>query len=172
MLIVPGHCHRHRLEAIEPEGLDTETISFLRTRGIPAELRLEGWIGPTLFTSELTDGTLKRNVGGEWVLGTIRETQGMSIALAEFVIRRGQVVLLDGHAERHVNRSVVTFVGAIEAFHSAFAARPIGNAGSVLAASERIDPDGFNMPGGYWSTWVEEFSGDGKAHESVPHRPR
>jgi hypothetical protein len=162
MSISVGNCHRHYLGASEPEGLDTETISFLRTQGIPAELRLEGWVGPTLFTSELADGMLKRNAAGEWVFGTIRETQGSSIALADFVIREAQVVLVDGHTERLVNRSVATFVRSIEAFHSAFAARPVGSeAGfSVLAASERIDPEAFNTPDGYWSLWVEEFSGE------------
>jgi hypothetical protein len=115
-----------------------------------------------LFTSELADGKLKRNAAGEWVLGTIRETQGSSIALAEFVIRGTQVVLVDGHIERRVNRSVATFVCSIEAFQKAFAALPVGTeAGvSVLAVSELIDPEAFNTPDGYWSTWVEEFSGD------------
>jgi hypothetical protein len=161
-----GNCHRHYLGASEPEGLDTETISFLRTQGIPAELRLKSWAGPwsgpTLFTSELAGGMLKRNAAGQWVLGTIRETQGSSISLADFVIRGAQVVLVDGHTERRVNRSVATFVSSIEAFHSAFAVLPVGTeAGvSVLAASERIDPEAFHTPDGYWSTWVEEFSGD------------
>ena len=157
-----GNGHRHHLGSSEPEGLDAETISFLRTRGVPAELRLEGWAGPTLFTSGLAGGVLKRNASGEWVLGTIRETQGASIALAEFVIRGPQVVLVDGQAERRVNRSVAAFISSIEAFHSAFAALPSGTeAGiSVLAASERIDPEAFHTPDGYWSLWVEEFSGD------------
>lgn len=162
MSVSVGDSHRHHLGSSEPEGLDTETISFLRTQGVPAELRLEGWAGPTLFTSELADGMLKRNAAGEWVLGTIRETQGSSIALADFVIRGAQVVLVDGHTERRVNRSVAAFVSSIEAFHSAFAALPVGTeAGvSILAASERIDPEAFKTPDGYWSLWVEEFSGD------------
>jgi hypothetical protein len=166
MSVSVGNCHRHYLGAGEPEGLDTETISFLRTEGIPAELLLKSWagprLGPTLFTSEVARGMLKRNAAGEWVLGTIRETQGSSIALAEFVIRGAQVVLVDGYTEWRVNRSVATFVSSIEAFHSAFAALPVGTeAGiSILAASKRIDPEAFNTPDGYWSTWVEEFSGD------------
>jgi SUKH-4 immunity protein len=156
---------RHYLGASEPEGLDIETISFLRTQGIPVELRLRSWAGPwhgpTLFTSELADGTLKRNAAGEWVLGTICETEGSSIALAEFVIRGAQVVLVDDLTERPVNRSVAMFVRSIEAFHDAFAVLPAGTeAGvSVLAASERIDPEAFNVPDGYWPLWVEEFGG-------------
>jgi SUKH-4 immunity protein len=166
MSVSVGNCHRHYLGASEPEGLDTETISFLRTEGIPAELRLRSWagprVGPTLFTSELAGGMLNRNVAGEWVLGTIRETQGSAIALAEFVIRGAQVVLVDNHTEWRVNRSVATFVSSMEAFHSAFAALPVGTeAGiSVLAASRRIDLEAFNAPDGYWSMWVEEFGGD------------
>jgi hypothetical protein len=156
--------HRHHLGAGEPEGLDTQTISFLRTQGVPPELQLEGWAGPTLFTSGLADGMLKRNTAGEWVLGSIRETQGSSIgaSLADFVIRGAQVVLVDGQTERHVNRSVAMFISSIEAFHSAFAALPVGTeAGpSVLSAALRIDPEAFNTPDGYWSLWVEEFSGD------------
>jgi hypothetical protein len=117
-----------------------------------------------LFTSELADGMLKRNAAGEWVLGTIRETQGPSIGvpLADFVIRGAQVVLVDGQTERLVNRSVARFVSSIDAFHSAFSARPVGTdvGPSVLAASQRIDPEAFNDPDGYWSLWVEEFSGD------------
>jgi len=95
-------------------------------------------------------------------LGTIRETQGSSTALADFVIREARVVLVDGHTERPVNRSVATFVSSIEAFHSAFAAQPVGSeaGASVLAASERIDREAFNTADGYWSLWVEEFSGD------------
>ncbi len=159
-----GNSHRHHLGASEPEGLGTETIFFLRTQGVPAELRLEGWVGPTLFTSELADGMLKRNTAGEWVLGTIRETQGSSIgvSLADFVIRGAQVVLVDGQTERLVNRSVARFVSSIEEFHSAFAALLVWTeAGpSVLAASQRIDPEAFNRPDGYWSLWVEEFSVD------------
>lgn len=156
---------RHYLGVSEPEGLDVETISFLRTQGIPAELRLKSgagpWLGPTLFTSELADGTLKRNATGEWILGTIRETQGPSIALAEFAIREAQVILIDDDTERHVNRSVTTFVRSIEAFHSAFAALPAGSeeGASVLAEPERIDPEAFDIPDGYWSLWVEEFGG-------------
>jgi hypothetical protein len=109
--------HRHHLGASEPEGLDTETISVLRTQGVPAELRLEGWLGPTLFTAELADGMLKRNAAGEWILGTICETQGpsMGVPLADFVIRGTQVVLVDGQTERLVNRSVARFVSSIEA---------------------------------------------------------
>jgi hypothetical protein len=162
MSVSAGNSHRHYLGASEPEGLDTEMISFLRTHGVPAELRLEGWAGPTLFTSELAGGMLKRNAGGEWVLGTIRETQGSSIALADFVIRGAQVVLVDSHTERNVNRSVAAFIRSIEAFHSAFAALPVKTeAGpSLLAASKRIDPEAFDTPDGYWSTWVEEFSDD------------
>jgi len=164
MSVSVNHCHRHYLGASEPEGLGAETISFLRTEGIPAELRLKSWAGPwgvTLFTSELADGMLKRNAVGEWVLGTIRETQGSPIAHADFVIRGAQVVLVASNTEWRVNRSVATFVRSIEAFHSAFAALPVGTeAGvSVLAASERIDPEAFNTPDGYWQTWVEEFSG-------------
>src|SRR5215510_915838 len=162
MSVPVGDSYRHHLGPNEPEGLDTEAISFLRTRGVPAELRLEGWAGPTLFTSELADGTLKRNAAGEWLLGTIRETQGSSMALADFVIRGAQVVLVDGYTERRVNRSVAAFVDSIEAFHRAFAALPVGTEArvSVLAASERIDPEAFHTPDGYWSLWVEEFSGD------------
>jgi hypothetical protein len=37
---------------------------------------------------QLADGMLKRNAAGEWVLETIRDTQGLSIALADFVIHR------------------------------------------------------------------------------------
>ncbi len=156
--------HRHYLGASEPEGLDIETTSFLRTQGIPVELRLKSWagpwLGPTLFTSELADGRLKRNAAGEWVLGTICETQGSSIALAEFVIRGAQVVLVDDLTERPVNRSVAMFVRSIEAFHHAFAALPVGTGigVAVLAASKRIDPEAFNTPNGYWPLWVEEFS--------------
>jgi hypothetical protein len=79
MSVSVGNCHRRYLGASEPEGLDTETISFLRTQGIPAELGREGWVGPTLFTSELADGTLKRNAAGEWVLGTIREPKARQL---------------------------------------------------------------------------------------------
>ena len=61
MSVSVGGSHRHHLGPGEPEGLDTETISFLRTQGVPVELRLAGCAGPTLFTSQLADGVLKRN---------------------------------------------------------------------------------------------------------------
>jgi hypothetical protein len=153
---------RHHLGPSDPPGLDADAIEFLRTHGIPAELRLAGWAGPTLFTSAIADGALRRNAGGEWVLGTIRETQGHSGAAAEFVIRGAQVVLIDENGAWPANSSVAQFVRSIEAFHTAFAALPDGaEAGrSVLDEVERIDPVAFARPAGYWAMWVEEFRGD------------
>jgi hypothetical protein len=47
----------------------------LRTVGVPADLRLLGWQGPTLFTSEIQDRPL-RELGDGYVIGSVRETVG------------------------------------------------------------------------------------------------
>src|SRR5262245_22487849 len=118
-------------------------ICFFTTQGLPAELQLEGSAGPALTARE-------------WVFGSFRETQGSSIgaSLADLVIRGALVVLVDGQTQRLVNRSVAMFVNSIEAFHSAFAAPPVGTEAGPPCWLQ------FNTPDGYWSLRVGKFRGD------------
>jgi hypothetical protein len=54
--------------------------------------------------------------------------EGMSISVGN------RLVLVDVYTKRPVNRSVATFLSLIEAFHCAFAARPVGTRQGLLAA--------------------------------------
>ncbi len=105
----------------------------LTMRGVPREVTLPGWTGPTFFSSELADGRLRTieafapalaetcNVSG-WVLGSVRDPMSWEDdALAAFVVQRGtgHVVLADlehGNRPTFVDSSAGLFLDAIDVF--------------------------------------------------------
>ncbi|MEQ1501117.1 MAG: SUKH-4 family immunity protein [Myxococcota bacterium] len=160
----PEWVRHHLTDREPPAGLPAEAGWFLAQDGLPADLRLAGWAGPTLFTSAMATGSLPQVEGG-WVLGTIRETQGADAEYAQFVARapQGDVVLIeapDGAVQR-AGSTVPTFVRAIEAFHQGFAGLPQppspNDVLQLLDQVRRIDPAVVDDPDSYWTRWVDEL---------------
>ena len=153
----------------------------LSSVGVPDELRLPGWVGPTLFTSEIRDGELRRledafpSPGGAmstgYLLGTIRETiRGPSEqAYAAFVIEEGQgrvylVDLDDPRSARLTNSSLEHFLRSLELFYEAWPAltsdhEPAAAAALTLLQNRmaEVDPEAWKQDDSYWATWVEEL---------------
>jgi hypothetical protein len=81
--------------------LDSETISFLRIQGIPAELRLDGWVAPGERSqlSQLLKGFARRrfwkNRKKQSSLLTGKVTYSIARSRGEAAVRH-----------RHVNRAI------------------------------------------------------------------
>jgi hypothetical protein len=147
-------------------------------RGLPTEVRLVGWVGPTLFTSELSAGGFARasDVRGDlaghafegaYVLGSVRETAGAPTAYALFVLQpgTGQLWLLDleePRSTRFVNTDVDAFFQSVDRFVEGW--RGLGGASGeehaervaeLRAALAAIDPPAFADDDRHWPTFFE-----------------
>ena len=56
--MLDGDCDRLATTTSDID-LPGRTVELLRSVGVPREIRLKGWVGPSLFTSELHDGTFR-----------------------------------------------------------------------------------------------------------------
>jgi len=149
---------------------------------LPADLRLSGWSGPTLFTSEVRDGRLvalgtfrdelrDHSNSLSLVIGTIRETQGpVATAYAAFCAdpSTGRVVLVDlapPNQVRFVNRGLEQFEASIAAFVSSWprlAKADDATAASILdeirAELTAIDAVATSDDDAFWPTSLEVYS--------------
>ena len=162
---------RHRLnaDAIAHLELDSATRRELIEIGVPIEIRLDGWLSPTLFTSELGYGRVRmlaalRRVADERdfdlaVIGTIRETQlASSDAYSAFCIAPGgELRVIDLGSERRdtfVNSSVTTFRASLEAFVTWWRADDIE---AIRGQLSSIDPRAMADEDHYWPVWLEDL---------------
>lgn len=156
-----------------------ESLQALITSGtFPRELRLGRWPGPTLFTSELHDGTARRldafralaaDEEALLVLGTARETQGFEdeppVAYAAFCLTDdGRVVLVDLEidARRFVASSPVELFKGLTLFArewSTFEKLKRDELAPFLSwlqsALQAIDARAFRDRQDYWSSWLK-----------------
>lgn len=111
-------------ESVDPPYRSGPSVADLHRHAalLPEEVRLEGWLGPTVFSSEARGERLatlvERNqamwahrLAGALVIGTIRETDGEPRVYAAYILEPGpgSVVLVDFHAPyrtRFVNSSI------------------------------------------------------------------
>jgi hypothetical protein len=154
---------------------------LLSTRGVPDDLRLPGFLGPTLFTSEIRDGKLrplsdyfsrrKRLVPEGFVIGTTRETMNPveeTPYSAFTVTRNGWVVLVDLEDFRKkwtVNSSLERYLDSLNLFFEKWCALGFGNEDAetyrtirrLRNAMTRLDPAAWKSLENYWPQWFEEF---------------
>lgn len=165
-------------DALAGVDLPADTLDLL-ARGVPAEVRLPDWAGPTLFTSEIgggrllstdhADAAVPRSPSAGWEIGTVRETQGFPAIYGAFVLRpgTGEVWLLDKERpadDRLVNTSLGSFLTAIGAFRTAWPRLvddDLDDREDFVAAFrtllERLDPESVADPENYWPGWLEEL---------------
>lgn len=121
---------RDRLTGGAAAGIPADADQVLREVGVPRDAVLDGWVGPTLFSSELVSGKATV-VAQRWptlasheharsfVLGRIRE-QDSDLEHAAFVLKPavGSIFLvdLDGRVSRFVNTHVGAFLACMETF--------------------------------------------------------
>lgn len=149
---------------------------------LPPELRLPGWLGPTLCSLELRDGALPTlselssgppgsGSSGEdpLVLGTVRETQWQRDddppRYAAFcLLESGEVKLFDlATGEwRHVNSGVSEWVRCLTFFAKEWTAlRKLGDEelaeflGWLRARLRAIDEACFEDDAAYWPMWLQ-----------------
>lgn len=171
----------HVLSAAAIEGVDlpADVRETLTTRGVPDELRLPDWNGPTLFTSELgagrlvstaEPGALVARAGPDeaYVVGSVRETLDEPTVYAVFALRRGtgEVWLLDANdpdGDRFVSSGLGPFLRSLEAFRAAFD-RMVADSpdrerivASFQALLEKLDPRALDDQENYWPGWLEEL---------------
>jgi hypothetical protein len=172
-----------RLDPAALEGVDLppETIRALITTGVPRELRLPDWLGPTLFTSELGNGRLERTDGPDpivartgdhagYVVGAVRDAK-TGFAYAVFVLqhRTGAALLLDlGSADddRFVNSSLTTLLASLRAFRVAWPGLVSGEGAGPMVQSfrsllEKLDPPALAHPDHYSPGWLEDLADGG-----------
>lgn len=150
----------------------------LRTSGLPRELRLPSWPGPTLF-SAVTDGTklvgtwedgapLARTGDHEgYVIGEVHDISGSPpVVHSMFVLRRnsGEVWLLDAknpEDDRFVNSTIEAFLASMNAFVATFPSMIAGPAPGQTALVEsfaglltKLDARAIERPEHYWPGWV------------------
>jgi hypothetical protein len=165
-------------DALVGVDLPAETLDLL-VRGVPAEVRLPDWAGPTLFSSEIgggrllstdhADAAVPRTPSAGYEIGTVRETQGFPTAYGAFVLRpgTGEVWLVDKERpadDRLVNTSLAAFMTAIEAFRVAWP-RLVDDdldyredfVAAFRALLERLDAASLADPEHYWPGWLEEL---------------
>ncbi|AKU97487.1 hypothetical protein AKJ09_04151 [Labilithrix luteola] len=158
--------------------LPETTKKTLKTSGVPRELRLPGWPGPTLF-SAATDG---KKLVGTWeesapltrsgdhegyVIGEVRDTSGSPpVVHSMFVLRRGsgEVWLLDAknaEDDRFVNATLEGFLASMNAFVASFSSMVAGPAPGQVALVEsfaglltKLDSRALERPEHYWPGWV------------------
>lgn len=153
---------RHRLapDALKDVELPADALRRLQDPGVPAELRLAEFPGPTLFSSELGAGHLTA-AGEGYVIGSIREGE---TSFAFYTLRRGdgavRLVDLTGTApDRPVNASLEFFLASLRRFHEDWPRLSTAETPELRDAFRaellRIDPDCLGEPEAYWNTWLE-----------------
>lgn len=171
-----------RLHLEERRGLELPgaTLDALIGDGVPRELALPDWEGPTLFSSELTSGRListtepgalieRRGEHEGYVLGAVRDRE-TKLAYSAFVLRKGigDVWLLDAtrpEDDRFVNGSLDAFLASMHAFHTAFPhlvdtldeSERRRLVASFRALLTKLDPRALETPEHYWPGWIEEL---------------
>jgi len=162
--------------ALSGVDLPPATLELLST-GIPREFALPGWLGPKLFSSELSGGRLASveeacpSLAGDplaaaRVVGSVRESMGRPTAHAFFcLLPDGALWLVDLGApfyRRYVNADLGAFLRSaaliVARWPSVVAAAEtdIAAASSELRASLRaIDPTAFADDDHYWPTLIE-----------------
>jgi hypothetical protein len=166
---------RHRLREKLPElGPAARTLAM---RGVPREVRIPGWTGPTFFTSELADGRLRtlEQVAGPaadtagvvgWVLGSMRDPLSWSDApaAAVFVVEResGRVLLVDleqGERPTFVSSSVGLFLDAVDVFLQWWGGEePVeGRLKRIRTDLARMDPPAMASPQHHWPRWLDDL---------------
>lgn len=167
---------RDRLREKVPD-LGAASVRPLTMRGVPREVQLPGWTGPTFFSSELGHGRLQPldvfapssaegcNVRG-WVLGSVREplSFGADDASAVFVMERGtgRVLLVDldqGQRPTFVDSSAGLFLDAIDVFLQWWQAGPSREAELRRIREDllRLDPPAMASPVHYWPQWLDDL---------------
>lgn len=169
-------------QAVSDLRLPSETKNTLSTRGIPDEVRLPGWQGPTLFTPEIRSGRIRvlsecftdprSRAPDSYVVGSIRETSpgGPHAPLyAYFVIAadEGAVLLVDVASPavpvRFVNSMFADFLDSLELFLVAWAHVLRGDRSgveSVRSEMARVDPRAWESDDAYWPVWFEEIAAE------------
>ncbi len=170
----PGPTHRLTRTALDQLELSPATVKQLLV-GLPCEVRLPEWLGPTLFSSEIGGGEVQRmserfDVDAfreAYVVGTSRETQGAPGPYAAFCIRPGSDALwlvdLDGAPQpRFVNSNLDAFLRCLHGFVSVWphvrgaSDEKVAQIAQELRASiDRIDPAACTEDDSYWPTWIE-----------------
>lgn len=171
----------HVLSARACEGvqLPEAALKILQTAGVPRELVLPEWQGPTLFHSEIGEGALRstrdedalvhRSGAHEgYILGSVRDVNDEKAPpYAVFVLRsQGDVYLLDmedAEQDRFVNANLDAFLASILAFHAGFDAMV-----AVTPEREqwvrkfrdlltRLDARALGHADHYWPGWLDEL---------------
>jgi hypothetical protein len=173
----PGGVDRMEPMALETVDLPAATKVVLRA-GLPREVRLPGWLGPTVFSSEIGSGSLEKLAGfapalerhalsGALVVGSVRETQSEPHAYAAFCLRQpsGEVWIVDTgapNAARFVNFGLDPFLRSLRLLVSAWPAKgakqfPANR--NLQEELEQLDRKAFARADNYWPTWLEtEFA--------------
>ena len=162
---------RHRLREKLPElGAAARTLVM---RGVPREVRLPGWTGPTFFSSELADGRLRTveefaGTGAEamgWVLGSMRDPMSWDDEPASvFVLERasGRVLLVDlehGQRPTFVSSSTGLFLDAVDVFLQWWGGEEpvLHRLRRIRTDLARIDPPAMASPQNHWPQWLEDL---------------
>jgi hypothetical protein len=121
--------------------------------GVPHELRLTGWEGPTLFSSEISDGRISTGEHGldpaghrHRVVGIIGHSGG------ESAIRQHGLRELCELAENF-------FCNAWNNIPDLSAEGIEGLIHELVSEIRRLDPLALEDAAGYWPGWIEELSG-------------
>ncbi len=172
----------HRLHLEERRALDLPgaTLDTLIGDGVPRELSLPDWDGPTLFSSELADGRLvstaspgalveRRGDHEGYILGAVRDRESRAV-YSVFVLRKGigDVWLLDAtrpEDDRFVNGSLDAFLASMHAFHAGFAhlvetldeAERRRLVTSFRMLLTKLDARALEDPEHYWPGWLDEL---------------
>ena len=144
----------------------------------PAEIRLAGWSGPTLFTSEISGGRLPRlsafvaaapDGDDPIVLGTVRETELSAgegpVRYAAFCLDPAgeRVILVDFQTgeRKAVNSGVPQMIRCLALFErewNTFAKLHPDEIDPFLewlrGALKGLDPQAFRGREDYWSSWL------------------
>ena len=166
---------RHRLrEKIPDLGAAARTLAM---RGVPREVRIAGWTGPTFFTSELGDGRMRTleqfagpglDAGGVvgWVLGSMRDpfSWAEEPAAAVFVVEAGsgRVLLVDleqGQRPTFVSSSAGLFLDAMDVFLQWWGGEePVEERLKRIRTDlARIDPPAMTSPNHHWPQWLDDL---------------
>jgi hypothetical protein len=146
--------------------------------GIPRDVRLPGWLGPTLFSSEIGSGQLSKAASfapafedhafsKAFIIGSVREIQGPPSAYSVFCLqpRSGDLWLVDTgepNMVRFVNSGLDEFLRSVRVFVDAWArAKSVPTADVPIVARHLhdelrgIDAHAFAIEDNYWPTWLE-----------------
>lgn len=149
---------------------------------LPREIRLKGWLGPTLFTSEVCDREpvalaefreplTAHEHARSFVIGSVRETQGSTAtAYAAFCVDpgTGNVVVVDldpPYRTRFVNTGPETFAASLDAFAAAWPqltasdeAAATGVLDELRSKLAAIDAAAVADPDDFWPASIEGYS--------------